>query len=73
MVTHHVDEIPPGFTHALLLRKGQVLAKGPIETTLTARHLSRCFDLSLQVTRTGRTMVGVEIVRFTSESCVGVP
>lgn len=55
MVTHHVDEIPPGFTHALLLREGQILEKGPIEATLTAPHLSDCFALPLQVeVRSGR-------------------
>ena len=30
LVTHHVDEIPPGFTHVLLLREGRVLAAGPL-------------------------------------------
>src|SRR4051812_40318821 len=36
LVTHHVEEIPPGFTHVLLLRAGRVVASGPIGTTLTA-------------------------------------
>ena len=55
MITHHVDEIPPGFTHALLLRDGETLAKGPIEATLTAPHLSDCFGLPLRVeARDGR-------------------
>lgn len=49
MVTHHVDEIPPGFTHALLLRDGEILEKGPIEETLTADQLSDCFGLPLEV------------------------
>jgi iron complex transport system ATP-binding protein len=47
LVTHHVDEIPPGFTHVLLLREGRVHAAGPIETTLTAEHLSVTFGLPL--------------------------
>jgi iron complex transport system ATP-binding protein len=47
LVTHHVDEIPRGFTHALLLRDGRVLASGPIERALTAESLSRCFGLDL--------------------------
>jgi iron complex transport system ATP-binding protein len=52
LVTHHVEEIPPGVTHALLLRAGQVVAAGPVEQTLTAPALSHCFGLSLQVGRT---------------------
>ena len=40
MVTHHVDEIPPGFTHALLLRDGQVLSSGLIAQVLTQELLS---------------------------------
>jgi iron complex transport system ATP-binding protein len=51
-VTHHVEEIPPGFTHALLLRAGRVVASGPIADTLTAGWLSRCFDLDLDVRAT---------------------
>lgn len=51
MITHHVDEIPPGFTHALLIREGRILEKGPIEATLTAPHLSNCFGLPLRVER----------------------
>jgi iron complex transport system ATP-binding protein len=47
LVTHHVEEIPPGFTHVLLLRAGRVVAAGPIGTTLTAESLEQTFDLSL--------------------------
>ena len=53
-VTHHVDEIPPGFTHALLLRRGTVLAAGPLVETLTADALSACFELALVLERRGR-------------------
>ncbi|MFI9719005.1 ABC transporter ATP-binding protein [Streptomyces sp. NPDC052396] len=49
MVTHHVEEIAPGFTHVLMLRQGQVLAAGPIELELTSRNLSKCFGLPLVV------------------------
>ncbi|WP_240135770.1 ABC transporter ATP-binding protein [Streptomyces sp. MUM 178J] len=49
MVTHHVEEIPPGFTHVLMIRQGKVLAAGPVETELTSRNLSRCFGLPLIV------------------------
>jgi iron complex transport system ATP-binding protein len=47
LVTHHVEEIPPGFTHVLLLRQGRVVAHGPLGTTLTAEALSETFGLAL--------------------------
>src|SRR6476469_8167469 len=50
LVSHHVEEIPPGFTHALLLRQGAVVTAGPIEEVLTAEHLSETFAMQLQVT-----------------------
>ena len=53
LVTHHLEEVPPGFTHALLLRDGHAVAAGPIEQTLTEGHLSAAFDTPLRVTRTG--------------------
>src|SRR5499425_569330 len=43
LVTHHVEEVPEGFTHAMLMRKGTVLAAGPLDQVFTARNLSRCF------------------------------
>jgi iron complex transport system ATP-binding protein len=51
LVTHHVEEIPPGVTHALLLREGRVVGAGPVEDTLTGPLLSDCFGMSLQVER----------------------
>lgn len=51
LVTHHVEEIPPGITHALLLCDAQVVAAGPLEDTLTAPLLSRTFGLDVQVGR----------------------
>jgi len=50
-VTHHVEEIPPAFTHALLLRAGEVVAAGPLGTTLTSAALSDAFGLRLAVER----------------------
>jgi len=49
LVTHHVEEVPDGFTHAMLLRRGSVLAAGPIEEVFTQRNLSRCFGVQLAV------------------------
>lgn len=51
LVTHHVEEIPPGFTHALLLREGRIEAAGPVEEALTPQHLSRTFGIDLTVER----------------------
>jgi iron complex transport system ATP-binding protein len=47
LVTHHVEEIPPGFTHALLLKQGSIVAAGPMDEALTAETLSDTFDLAL--------------------------
>jgi iron complex transport system ATP-binding protein len=51
LVTHHVEEIPPGFTHLLLLRDGQVHAAGPLDDVLTDEQLSGAFGLPLTVER----------------------
>jgi iron complex transport system ATP-binding protein len=49
LVTHHVEEIPPGFTHALLLREGGVVGSGPLGPTVTGENLSTTFGLPLVV------------------------
>jgi len=49
MVTHHVEEIPPGFSHALLLSGGRIQAAGPIAEVITAERLSETFGLDLVV------------------------
>src|SRR3954470_9826880 len=49
LVTHHVEEIPPGYTHALLLRGGEVVAAGPVDEALTAPLLSDTFGVPLEV------------------------
>ncbi len=51
LVSHHVEEIPPGFTHALLLRRGEVVAAGPLEETLDDETLSQTFGLPVQLSR----------------------
>ena len=53
LVTHHVDEIPPAFTHVLLLRAGRTLAAGPIDDVLTSASLSDCFGLQVELRRHG--------------------
>lgn len=49
MVTHHVEEIPLGFSHALLIADGRLTAAGPIAEVLTSQHLSETFGLALDV------------------------
>ena len=51
MVTHHVEEIPPAFTHALLLTGGRVHAAGPVGDVLTSERLSSCFGVPLTLER----------------------
>ena len=51
LVTHHVEEIPVGITHALLLKGGRLVAAGPVDETLTAENLSATFDLPLALSR----------------------
>lgn len=53
LVTHHLEEIPPGFTHALLLRDGEAVAAGPIDEALTSEQLSKTFDMPLQLSEQG--------------------
>ena len=50
LVTHHLEEIPEGFTHALTLREGEVVGSGPLEQVLTEDTISATFGLPLEVT-----------------------
>lgn len=52
MVTHHVEEIPPGFTHVLLVNDGKVQAAGPIADTLTAANLEATFGMQFELSVT---------------------
>jgi iron complex transport system ATP-binding protein len=49
LVTHHVEEIPSGTTHALLLRDGGVVAAGPIDEVLTSANISQAFGLTIDL------------------------
>jgi ABC transporter, ATP-binding protein len=53
LVTHHVEEIPAGFTHALLLKEGRVFSSGWIGRVLTSDRLSSLFGLPLRVSKEG--------------------
>jgi iron complex transport system ATP-binding protein len=50
MVTHHVEEIPVGFTHALLLREGRVVAAGPLAETVTSERIGETFGVPVEIT-----------------------
>lgn len=50
LITHHVEEVPPGFTNAMLLSEGRVTAQGPLATTLTAENLTETFRQSIALT-----------------------
>jgi iron complex transport system ATP-binding protein len=53
LVTHHVEELPPGITHVMLLRDGAVVAAGLARNVLTSANLSETFGLPLEVERAG--------------------
>jgi iron complex transport system ATP-binding protein len=59
-VTHHLEEIAPSVTHALLLRGGTVLAAGPVADVLTGERVSACFGVGVDVSaRRGRWAAAV--------------
>ena len=66
LVSHHVEEVPVGFTHVLLLRDGVVVAAGPIDGILRSAALSECFGLPLLVFRhhDGRYTARAALVRM---------
>src|SRR5690606_36931124 len=51
LVTHHLEEVPAGSTHALLLRAGRAVTQGPIDEVLTSECLSEVFALPVEVRR----------------------
>ncbi len=51
LITHHVDEIPTAFTHAMLIRGGSIIHKGAIDDVLTAANLSQAFSMPLELER----------------------
>ncbi len=53
LVTHHVEEIPPGFTHAALVRDGRIMASGPIGEVLTGSAVSACFGTPVSIGERG--------------------
>jgi iron complex transport system ATP-binding protein len=50
MVTHHVEEIPRGFTHVLLLSEGRIVSSGPLDEALSADSLTEAFGIDIELT-----------------------
>jgi iron complex transport system ATP-binding protein len=67
LVSHHVEEIPPGFTHALLLRRGKVVASGPVEQVLTEQVVSATFGMPLKLTHSDGRWAARRRVRHRTE------
>ena len=59
LVTHRIEEIPPSFTHALILKHGRIIAAGPKKEVLTSTNLSAAMDLSIGVMRRNGRMYAV--------------
>jgi iron complex transport system ATP-binding protein len=55
-VTHHIEELAPSTSHALLLREGRVVSAGPLAEALSDESLSECFGLPLRLERSGRRL-----------------
>ena len=53
LVTHHIEEIPAGTTHALLIKNGEIAVSGPIADVITSEHISAIFELPITVVREG--------------------
>lgn len=53
IVTHHIEEIPAGTTHALILHNGKIAASGPVAEVITSEHISAIFGLPITVSREG--------------------
>ena len=54
LITHHVEEIPTGFTHALLMRDGKIVTQGLIDDVITGPWLTATFGLPIRVSRVGQ-------------------
>ena len=49
LVTHHIEEIPAGTTHALILKDGKIAISGPVHEVITSTHLSAIFQIPMEV------------------------
>ncbi len=53
IVTHHIEEIPAGTTHALIIKEGVIAISGPIAEVITSEHMSAVFGIAIDVTTDG--------------------
>jgi iron complex transport system ATP-binding protein len=53
MVTHHIEEIPQGFTHAMLMRSGESVMQGRIDDVITSGNVSDLFGVSVTINKLG--------------------
>ena len=53
IVTHHIEEIPAGTTHALIIKDGVIAISGPIAEVITSEHMSAVFGITIDVTTDG--------------------
>ena len=51
LVTHHIEEVPLGTTHAILLKDGKIAVSGPVDSVITTEHVSAVFGLPIQVSQ----------------------
>ena len=59
VVSHHLEDLPPTTTHAMLLAAGRALASGPVDEVLQDATVSRCFGVGVRILRTGRRWAAV--------------
>jgi iron complex transport system ATP-binding protein len=50
VVTHHIEEIPFGTTHALIIENGTIAVSGPISSVITSEHMTAVFGINIEVT-----------------------
>lgn len=58
-VSHHLEDLPRGVDHAMLLRAGRVVARGPASEVLTEDDLSRCFGVPVRLARLDGRLLAV--------------
>jgi len=64
LVSHHIEQIPPGFTHAALMSGGRFTTQGPIDQVLTSQAVSQAFGMDLTVRRFGHRYLATANLGF---------
>jgi iron complex transport system ATP-binding protein len=50
VITHHIEEIPFGTTHALIIKNGLIAVSGPVSSVITSEHMTAVFGINIEVT-----------------------